>query len=535
MAARADRIEALRRDLGWLPRRPNWSPPQPDLMIAYAYSGSTSAGTFSTTTYTSSRGSLAGELASQRGEVEDHEEKAKRRERAKGVLEGFCHGDGDIGALERWLSELGVGWVLGLADDAPSAAGTSLLRAQRNLTLTERWIWALTEITGSTVRFVGELDVPGPVRLIRFLPLHEKARKEKRRLVTFVEATILKMLPFVDALLAAGDPLDAAIADTADATNGTRTPSGSKLQILLDVRDAVSSASIGIDLCFQSWDSCFQSWDSWVEMETQRRSGEVLSLLSAKEQRLDEAIWNTMEKIRTSILNDDDDNRWGIHTPQGSSDTCKVTRSLITYIKSLWDDYWRVNHIVRTAAKLGNYVPERDTSSSLLSAEQDKTDPLTTLAMEMVSSLQVKLAKRSEPFPDHSLRLLFLINNTHFMWQHLHPLFRMKFHVAVLTTKIEDYIQKYLQVSWAPVLSCLYTRHYYFRTSSPNFDSEFQKTYTAQKLWKVPDPELRTRLREAIVEKVVSGLTRYLEGNNIISPGITPQEREEMLLELFEG
>ncbi|CAO2140965.1 unnamed protein product [Urochloa humidicola] len=249
-------------------------------------------------------------------------------------------------------------------------------------------------------------------------------------------------------------------------------------------------------------------------METQRRSAEVLSLLSAKEHRLDEAVWNTMEEVRNSILNDEDDTRWGIRTPQGSSDTCKVTRSLITYIKSLWDDYWRVNHIVRTAAKLGNYVPERDMScSSPLSEEQqDKTDPLTTLTMEMVSSLQVKLAQRSKSFPDHSLRLLFLINNTHFMWQNLHPLFRMKFHVAVLTTKIEDYIQKYLQVSWAPVLSCLYTRHYWFRTNStlPNFDSEFQKTYTAQKLWKVPDPELRTRLRKAIIEKVVSGITKYL-------------------------
>ncbi|CAN6374210.1 unnamed protein product [Urochloa humidicola] len=532
----ADRMEVLSRDLAWVPRRPNWSPPQADLMVAYAsYSGSTtSAGTFSTTyTYTSSRGSFAGELASQRlHEVEDDDGKAKRREHAKGVLEGFCHGDGDVGALERWLSELGVGWVLGLSGDP------SLLRVQCSLTLTQRWIWALTEITGTTVRFVGEHDAPDRVRLVRLLPLNEKTktrqRKEGKRLVTFVEATIVKMLPFVDALLAAGgDPLDAAIADTGDATNGEQAPLGRKLKTLLDVRDAVSNASIGIDLCFQCWDSS-------LEMETRRRSGEVLSLLSAKEHRLDEAVWNTMEEVRTSILNDEDDTRWGICSLQGSSDTCKVTRSLITYIKSLWDDYWRVNHIVRIAAKLGNYVPKHDmscTSSPLSEEQQDKTDPLTTLTMEMVSSLQVKLSKRSESFSDHSLRLLFLINNTHFMWQHLHPLFRMKFHAAVLTTKIEDYIQKYLQVSWAPVLSCLYTRHYCFRTNStlPNFDLEFQKTYTAQKLWKVPDPELRTRLRKAIIEKVVSGIAKYLEDNNITSPGITPQEREEMLLELFEG
>jgi hypothetical protein len=77
----------------------------------------------------------------------------------------------------------------------------------------------------------------------------------------------------------------------------------------------------------------------------------------------------------------------------------------------------------------------------------------------------------------------------------------------------------------------------WFRKNSalPKFDLEFEKTYTAQKLWKVPDPELKTRLRKAIVEQVIPGLTRCLEDNNVTSPGITPQEREEMLLELFEG
>ncbi|CAO2153147.1 unnamed protein product [Urochloa humidicola] len=158
--------------------------------------------------------------------------------------------------------------------------------------------------------------------------------------------------------------------------------------------------------------------------------------------------------------------------------------------------------------------------------------------VDTVSSLQVRLAKISESFPDRSLGFLFLINNTHFIWQHLHSLYRIKYHVATLTPKIEDYIQKYLQVSWEPILSCLHNdTPSCFRTNSvlPKFDSEFQKTYTAQKLWKVPDPRLRIKLRIAIVEKVVSGLTRYLEDNNVTNPGVTPKEREEMLLELFEG
>ncbi|CAO2147774.1 unnamed protein product [Urochloa humidicola] len=158
--------------------------------------------------------------------------------------------------------------------------------------------------------------------------------------------------------------------------------------------------------------------------------------------------------------------------------------------------------------------------------------------MEMVSSLEVKLRKRSESFPDHSLRFLFLINNTHFIWQQLVPLIPIQVDSAALATKIKDYIHKYLQVSWEPVVSCLYnhTRRWFRKNSAlPKFDLEFQITYTVQKLWKVPDPELRTRLRKAIVEKVVPGLTRYLEDNNVTNPRVTPKEREEMLLELFEG
>jgi hypothetical protein len=107
----------------------------------------------------------------------------------------------------------------------------------------------------------------------------------------------------------------------------------------------------------------------------------------------------------------------------------------------------------------------------------------------------------------------------------------MKFHTKVLTPKIEDYIKRYLQASWAPVMFGCFRSN----LALPEFDSEFQKAYTAQMLWKVPDPELRTRLRKAIVEEVVPGLRGYLEDSNITSPGVTPQEMEKMLLELFEG
>jgi hypothetical protein len=150
--------------------------------------------------------------------------------------------------------------------------------------------------------------------------------------------------------------------------------------------------------------------------------------------------------------------------------------------------------------------------------------------MEMVASLEQKLTKVSQTFSDQSIRFLFLINNTNFIGQQLHQ---------DLTHKIDNYIESYLQVSWTPVLKCLNNPKFHcgFTRSAPlpKFQSKFQMIYAAQKLWKVPDPQLRKRLREAIIGIVVSGFMEYLEDNNSITPGVSPQEVEEMLQELFEG
>jgi hypothetical protein len=46
---------------------------------------------------------------------------------------------------------------------------------------------------------------------------------------------------------------------------------------------------------------------------------------------------------------------------------------------------------------------------------------------------------------------------------------------------------------------------------------------------------LRRRIRVAVIEKVVSNFSKYLEYNNISPSRITPQELMDMLQELFEG
>jgi hypothetical protein len=108
--------------------------------------------------------------------------------------------------------------------------------------------------------------------------------------------------------------------------------------------------------------------------------------------------------------------------------------------------------------------------------------------------------------------------------------------VEALLGKVEGYMESYLLVSWAPVLSnpspLCFGRNY---SLLPKFESEFQKTYTTQKMWKVPEPELRRILCKAIIEKIIPGYTKYIEDNKITNPKFSPHELKEMLQELFEG
>ncbi|CAD6335478.1 unnamed protein product [Miscanthus lutarioriparius] len=67
------------------------------------------------------------------------------------------------------------------------------------------------------------------------------------------------------------------------------------------------------------------------------------------------------------------------------------------------------------------------------------------------------------------------------------------------------------------------------------FESEFQKMYTTQKQWKVPDPRLRRRLRKVITNKIIPGYTEYIEDEKVTRPKISPLKMEAMLQEIFEG
>jgi hypothetical protein len=412
----------------------------------------------------------------------DGEARAKKLGHIKRLVEEFC--DDGRNALERWFSEMGIAWVLSLDDDADADGARQLLPGPGGASSSSRgaslqhlarsWILGLREIKDSTLIYMDGLcdEEEDAESTCQPDDLSEFSR--------FIQSAFFKMIPFVDAI--------AALTIVNHPPSAEKTAAAAmRLQALIDVRDGLSTASEEIQ---------FGPYSSIYYVESAAGINiidEMSDLMSSKLGKLDKAIWDTMDEIRTGLMADAGGDDGDLSATLSSPDIHKLTRSVITFVNLLDANYILFSRIAHEAAQLGSFVPEIPSLA-----------PLTSLMMEMFSRLEEKLVSMSQSsFQYDSLGFLFLINNSHFIWQQLHPLFDMAFPMAVLNRKIDDYIQSYLQVSWGPVMSCLYNDPRPLRLGRysplPQFEFEFHKVYSAQKLWKVPDPELRGRLRKAIV------------------------------------
>ncbi|BAS93668.1 Os05g0369100 [Oryza sativa Japonica Group] len=164
------------------------------------------------------------------------------------------------------------------------------------------------------------------------------------------------------------------------------------------------------------------------------------------------------------------------------------------------------------------------------------------MIQQMLINFEDQLEKNSESFSDPSLRYQFLLNNSYFVREEfLEPSNYVYILPSGTTLKFMQYQEKYMLASWEPVLYCLQDKMplWFPKHSSQlsRFKSEFQKTCTPhQKLWKVPNPRLRQKLREAITDKVITGYKRYLEDHPELEKCSSDlQDMEDMVNELFEG
>ncbi|CAL5022466.1 unnamed protein product [Urochloa decumbens] len=208
----------------------------------------------------------------------------------------------------------------------------------------------------------------------------------------------------------------------------------------------------------------------------------------------------------------------------------EITRYVMMYIKLLSEHRVLLN-IILFNVTLGT----GDDASTTETPERIMAD--------LMFRLESTLVKLSAGYHVAATRWLFLVNNMHFIQQQQTILDVFEDDSSVRRDNTDFYIYMYLDVSWAPVLSCLRNRvkmipACFKPPSTRRFNTMFEKTYQAQRSWKVEDPLLRKHVRQAVTEKVIPAYRSFLEKQERKHAKLiehTPEELEEMLSELFEG
>nr|CAB3471492.1 unnamed protein product [Digitaria exilis] len=277
---------------------------------SYSICGSKTSGTLSTA-YTSSgshmsSGYLELDMDLERAKVLKKEEHIKH---IKSLVREFSVGGGDVRVPERWLIELGIGWVLHL----PLADAASAVQTYDALMT---WIRALAQV----VEIIGYTEPLFPEQAVNQLSnIFEEEEQVLGQLqfAKFFQEAMFKMLPFVDWI----------VSEALVASNGMEPPY-ENLSTLLGVHGALSKALPQIQLA-SSLPQIQLASSLLLSAEVVRIQHDAVGLLVAKEAKVVGAIWSTMKEIRNRILapmedNGDDSSRTA--TLEGSSDIHKATR-----------------------------------------------------------------------------------------------------------------------------------------------------------------------------------------------------------------
>ena len=220
--------------------------------------------------------------------------------------------------LERWFSKLGVGWVLNVADGTPSGELEHALDASS-------WFPAFTKITNTFRRILKLLlgqgytvNTSAEEKQLATKREEQNTPEELLPLASFTQQAMLKMLTFVDSIVAPNRTREFFMAD-----DGVPAPAPApELHNLLRVHEALSQAF-----------SILSTLDSSSSAKIARIQGGIVNLLSAKEGKVGEAIWSALEEIRTRIVESLDDGQ-GLsctQTPQGSSDIDEATNCIQSF------------------------------------------------------------------------------------------------------------------------------------------------------------------------------------------------------------
>ncbi|XP_052167276.1 uncharacterized protein LOC127784125 [Oryza glaberrima] len=450
--------------------------------------------------------------------------------------------------LHNWFSQLDVEWVLLLHTCSEEEEDEHVRRppplpVEDLMALMERWIRAL--LTMVQVLCITQLElrakkptVAGVRRAIQFFLLRRDSKtahadyvQQVVQFARFTEESILRMLAFVDA---------ATLAVVEDDDDDHRVAEA--LPGMLQVYACISEASPTVLAMFKEASDLLASGSSRHGQEAQVFDG-MDGIFLRKRKKLNDAIWDMMEKVRSSSLQD---GCWQVSPEASASGVHETTVLMMNYIALLWRNDDVLTFILQDH-HFSVFVSHTQGFSSVVNLITDIISCLGHKLEEIASSL-------SNSILDPALRCIFLLNNWQLVLHRIESL-DLPSWALIDRCRTRRYIDTYIDVSWSPLLCCIfignssdtprkktYEPAFGFRRylSLENFEIEFRKTYAKQKFFKVPDPKLRQRLRQAIIQKIIPHYSMYLEeraarGMHNRPPKITPEQLKELLEELFEG
>ncbi|RLN24865.1 exocyst complex component EXO70A1-like [Panicum miliaceum] len=169
------------------------------------------------------------------------------------------------------------------------------------------------------------------------------------------------------------------------------------------------------------------------------------------------------------------------------------------------------------------------------------------LVVQLISSLEFMLDMNSRGLQLQGQQQMFLLNNVHFMLQEVKidndlGLILGEGWLLQRHDQLNQFVTGYVDVSWTPVMSCFQRRTrvpeiLWPRQLFDKFTSSFEMAYRVQKTWKVTDPLIRHKVREAIFQKVIPDYRIHMENysEKQKSERYSIEQLESQLQELFEG
>lgn len=407
--------------------------------------------------------------------------------------------------FQRWFSQLDVDFVLVLHTDGMVRADS--FSVEDLMALIKRWIRAL--LTMVQVLNITLLELPLPVA---GSTERMAAAADHAQFTGFAEESILRMLAFVDAVTLS--------ALNVNDDHRHRTP-----ELLPGMLQLYACVSEACDLLVSSG----MGKDEITKMQALDTINNGILMQSRR--KLSDAIWVMMEKVRALFLMDA---CWQVSQEAAASGTHETTELTMNYITLLWRNHTMLDYF------------------SVFVSDADSFSSVARLIAEMITCLECKLEETSLSIPDLGLRFIFLLNNWHRVLQRVESLRDLPAAVRqerilllhASDSKIKRYIDDYLNASWSPLLRCLLIDKPFValgRSHESKIETQLQTTYATQKFWKVPNPQLRQRLRRAIMSKVIPDYSKYIEQmdrQNKINRHLvvtSPEQLEQQIEELFEG